>query len=98
MTGFFAWCTRQEENRFAWLATGITVHGCLLTPITTLAIAFSGNSIILWALAIAAMGATLVSNLAAMPTRITIPVLFLSILIDMGIVISCMVSLVAMGQ
>jgi hypothetical protein len=36
------------------------------------------------------MGMSLVTNLAAMPTKITIPVLVFSILIDIAIVVSCL--------
>ena len=50
---------------------------------------FTGNNLYLFVLAIAAMGMTLVTNLAALPTKITIPVFVLSILIDLAIVISC---------
>jgi hypothetical protein len=35
----------------------------------------------------------LVTNLAAMPTRVTIPVFFLSLLIDLGIVFAAVASL-----
>jgi hypothetical protein len=35
------------------------------------------------------MGITLVTNLAAMPTKITIPVFFLSVLVDLVIIASC---------
>jgi hypothetical protein len=37
------------------------------------------------------MGACLVVNLAALPTKITIPVFFISVLIDLVIIISCIV-------
>jgi hypothetical protein len=50
---------------------------------------FTGNNLYLFVLATAAMGMTLVTNLAALPTKITLPVFVLSILIDLGIVISC---------
>lgn len=87
-TRFIKWCKNQEKNRFGWLAVSIAGHGCFLTPLTVLAIVFTWNSMFLWALAIAAMTMTLVLNLAAMPTKITIPVLLLSILIDLGIIFS----------
>jgi hypothetical protein len=89
ITRFIEWCNNQEENRFAWLAAAITAHGCFLTPITVLAITMSGNSMFLWAIAIAAMGATLVTNLAAMPAKITIPTFLLSIVMDLTIIIYC---------
>jgi hypothetical protein len=39
-------------------------------------------------LAIIAMGMALVTNLAALPTKITIPVFLLSIIIDIAIVVA----------
>lgn len=79
----FTWCKAQEKNRFGWLALILAVHGCALTPITIFAVVMSGNNIFLLVTAIAAMGASLVTNLAAMPTRIIIPALLLSVLIDL---------------
>lgn len=94
---FISWCNGQEKNRFGWLAAGLTGHGCFLTPLTLMAIMLSGNSMFLWALAIAAIAMTLITNLAALPTKITIPVLFLSILIDLGIIISSIVTAFTIG-
>jgi hypothetical protein len=37
------------------------------------------------------MGMTVITNLAAMPTRITIPVFFFSVLLDLVIIITCLV-------
>jgi hypothetical protein len=85
---FIAWCDSQEEYRFGWLAGIVAGHGCIITPLVLLVILMSGNSFILWPLAILAMAAPLVSNLAAMPTRITIPVFFTSLLVDIGIIIA----------
>ncbi|MDP4261473.1 MAG: hypothetical protein Q8941_02970 [Bacteroidota bacterium] len=84
--GFIDWCERQEKNRFLWLASGLAGHGCFLTPITLLAVMIAGNSMFLWALVISAMGMAVVTNLSALPTRITIPALFLSILIDLAVI------------
>lgn len=85
---FIAWCDSQEEYRFGWLAAIVAGHGCIITPIVLLVIILSGNSFILWPLAILAMAAPLVANLAAMPTKITIPVFFASLLLDIGIIIT----------
>ncbi len=92
---FFNWCEGQEKNRLGWLAGILTGHGCFITPLVLLVVVSTGNNFIYWPLIIAAMGMCLVTNLAAMPTRVTIPVFFLSLLIDLGIVISCVA--VAMG-
>ena len=92
LSSFLAWCQQQEEHRFGWLGGIIAAHGCLLTPITLFAVILSGSSLPLFIVAIVAMGMSLVTNLAAMPTRVTIPVFFLSVLIDL-IVIGCSLAL-----
>ena len=86
---FITWCKAQEESRLLWLGIILIAHGCILTPLTVMGVMFMGNNLYLFVLAIAAMGMTLVTNLAALPTRITIPVFVLSILVDLAIVISC---------
>ncbi|HEY6502797.1 MAG TPA: hypothetical protein VIZ28_02370 [Chitinophagaceae bacterium] len=93
-THFMSWCEGQEKNRFGWLAAGLAGHGCFITPLTLLAVMLSGNSMVFWAFTIAAMTMTLVTNLAALSTKITIPVLFLSVLIDAGIIIASIAGIV----
>ena len=88
---FINWCVEQEEYRLGWLAAAVTLHGCVLTILTMFAVVLAGNHFIFWPFIIAAMGATLLVNLAAMPTKITIPVFFFSVLIDLLIIISCAV-------
>lgn len=86
---FFAWCESQEKYRIGWLAAIIAAHGCIITPLTLISIILSGNNIIYWFMAMTAMGASLVTNLAALPTKITIPVFFFSIAIDLFIAVNC---------
>ncbi len=85
---FFTWCSQQEKNRLLWLAAIVTGHGCVITPITLFFVMFAGNHFIFWPLVIGAMGMALVTNLAAMPTKVTIPVFFFSLFIDLAIIIS----------
>ena len=87
---FFNWTKEQEKNRLLWLAIAVAGHGCVLTIITMFAVLFTGNHFIFWPFAIAAMAMTLIVNLAAMPTKITIPVFFLSVLIDVVIIALCL--------
>ncbi len=83
---FFDWCKIQEKNRLGWLAAILAIHGCVLTPLTLCIVAFTPHSFIVWPFIIGAIGMCLVTNLAAMPTRVTIPVFFLSIFIDVVII------------
>jgi hypothetical protein len=87
---FMNWCKGQEENRLLWLGIALAGHGCILTPLTVMTVLLAGTNLFLFVLALVAMGMSLVTNLAAMPTKITIPVLVFSILIDIAIVVSCL--------
>jgi hypothetical protein len=89
---FLTWSQNQEKNRFGWLALILASHGCVLTPLTLFAVILSGASLPLFIAAIIAMGLALVTNLAAMPTKVIIPAFFLSILIDVTIVVICAVN------
>ena len=88
---FMNWCENQNENRILWIGIALAAHGCIITPLTVMAVLLAGTNLFLFMLAIVAMGMSLITNLAALPTRITIPVFFLSILIDVIIVISTLV-------
>ena len=41
----------------------------------------------MWPFAIGAMAIALISNLAAMPTKYTIPIFFLSVVIDIALIV-----------
>lgn len=86
---FINWADKQEENRFGWTAFSITGHGCVFTLVTVMMIIFTGNHFILWPFALGAMVACLIVNLGAMPTKITIPVLFFSLVVDLVIILIC---------
>jgi hypothetical protein len=86
---FINWADSQEEHRFGWTAFAITAHGCAFTIFTIVMILLAGNPFILWPFAIGAMAVCLITNLSALPTKITIPVLFFSILVDVVIVAIC---------
>jgi len=87
---FAEWCNSQEKYRIGWLGVIIASHGCLITPVTLVAIVLSGNSIFYWMIAMAAIVICLVTNLAALPAKITIPVFILSILIDLVVITGCL--------
>ena len=86
---FINWCEAQEERRFLWLGIVLVGHGCIITILTLFAIIFSGNNLIFWPFVMSAMVACLVVNLAGLSTKITIPVFFLSVLIDVTIIVLC---------
>ncbi len=88
---FITYCKNQENNRLLWLGIILAAHGCILTPITVAVTLAAGPNFVLFMAGIVSMAIALVTNLAAMPTRITIPNFALSILIDIAIIISCVV-------
>ena len=87
---FFTWCQAQEKSRFGWLGLILAVHGCVITPITLFIIVSAGNNIAYWGVAMGAMAMSLITNLAALPTKITIPVFFLSLIVDLAIIGTCL--------
>lgn len=78
-----------------WVGIVLAAHGCVLTPLTVMVTLFAGPNFILFMTAMVAMGIALVTNLAAMPTKITIPAFALSILMDVVIILSCIISIVS---
>lgn len=89
---FFNWCQAQQPNRLLWLAFALAGHGCVFTPITMMCVLWMGANLGLFMIAMSAMGLALVTNLAAMPTKVTIPALFLSLLVDLGVIITAVVT------
>jgi hypothetical protein len=89
---FITWCNGQEKYRFGWLGGIMAAQCCALTPITLFAIVLFGANFALFMAALIAIALPVVTNLAAMPTRITIPVFFLSIVMDLAIIVLCLAS------
>ena len=89
---FINWADKQEENRFGWTAFAIAGHGCVFTIFTVAIVLLTGNNFIFWPFAIGAMTTCLIVNLAALPTKITIPVLFFSLLLDLTIIVLALTS------
>lgn len=83
---FINWCEGQQDNRLLWIGLALAGHGCVFAPLTVMFVAMAGNSLVLLMAVMASMCMALVVNLAAMPTKITIPVFFISILINLVII------------
>lgn len=88
-----AWCKGQEANRLLWVGIVLAAHGCILTPMVVMLTLLTGPNFFLFMTTMAAMCLALVTNLAAMPTKITIPAFAFSVLIDIAIVVSCMATM-----
>ena len=91
LSQFLKWAEEQNGARFIWLGVALLLHASFLTPFTVMAVMFTSNSFSLVMISLSAMGLALVTNLAALPTKITIPAFFLSILIDIIVVIASVV-------
>lgn len=92
---FMDYAKGQEHNRMMWIGIILAAHGCILTPIVVMLTLLTGPNFFLFMAAMVAMGIALVTNLAAMPTKITIPAFVLSILVDVVIVAICVASLLS---
>jgi hypothetical protein len=84
---FMAWCEGQEKNRLGWLGGILAIHGCALTPITLFAVILSGTNFALYIATLLAMAIAVITNLAAMPTKVTIPAFLFSVLIDIVVIV-----------
>ena len=87
---FITWCNGQQENQLGWLAVSFMVRGCIFVPMTIIIIAMSGNNFIFVALALGAMIVAITVNLATLPTKITLPVFFFTLVLDVAIIIACL--------
>jgi hypothetical protein len=88
LSSFIVWSAKQNNDRLTWLAIVLSAHGCFLTPFTVMTVMATSQNFTLFMAGIGAMTMALVTNLAALPTKITIPAFALSILIDIAIVIA----------
>ena len=84
---FLTWSADQQENRLGWQGIGLLVLGCFLTPLSVLMMSLTGANLFFILIAIVAMEVTLVLDLTAMPTKITIPAFFLGVVADITIII-----------
>ncbi len=90
---FSSWCERQEENRLLWLGIGIMGHIGMVLPLTLLSILFlANNNFILWIVVLAANMPVLAFNLAAQPPKVTIPVMVVSLFINIIVALTSLVT------
>jgi hypothetical protein len=85
---FILYADNQQSNRLWWMAVGILGHGTIFTIITLGIVTLLGNIFVLYIITCCAMVLSVVVNLAALPTKYIIPIFFLSLLIDMGVIIT----------
>jgi len=90
LTRFLNWCTAQESNRFLWMGVTFFAQIGLMLPVAAFSILFFGNNnMLLWIIICAVNLPTLVLNLAALPTKFTLPFLFFAWLTELSVVLYC---------
>jgi hypothetical protein len=87
---FINWCEGQEENKMLWLVLSYLGQIGMALPCTLAAILFlGGNNFTLWIIACVINVPVLAINLAAQPTKITIPTLLFAWTVDVSIILYC---------
>ena len=90
-TRFLNWCEAQESNRFLWLALSFFLQIGMILPLTAYSIIFfGGNSFLLWIIVCTVNIPTLVLNLAALPTKTTLPFLFFAWFTEAVVILYCL--------
>jgi hypothetical protein len=79
---FLIWTNEEGKNRIAWVGISITMMTAVFFPVTMASILLHGASFPLIIGAMSSLILVVVPNLAALPTRHTIPAFFTGILID----------------
>ena len=85
---FGTWLERQEKNRIAWVGISITVMSAVFLPITMAAILFNGAIFNLIIGAMFAFALVVITNLAALPAKYTIPAFLLGGFIDIALIVA----------
>ena len=84
---FNAWCTAQDaQHHFGWTGISLLATAAVFFPLTMAFVLVNGAAFPLIITAMVALVLVLVLNLAAMPTRYTIPAFFFGIGIDIAII------------
>ena len=87
LTRFLDWTKKEEKNHIAWVGISITAMSAIFFPVTMSAILFNGAIFTLIIGAMISLAAVVITNLAALPTKYTIPALLLGIVMDIVLMI-----------
>lgn len=79
---FISYAAQQERRRFLWLAISLLGHATFFTIGTLIVVLATGNEFYLLTASCLTMALVLAVNLAALPTKYTIPIFFFSLLAD----------------
>jgi hypothetical protein len=85
---FLDWATKEDvKHHIGWVGLSIIVMTAVFFPITMAAILFNGASFGLIVASMVPLVLVFVTNLAALPTRYTIPSLFVGVLAELIIMV-----------
>jgi hypothetical protein len=88
-TRFFIWAANEDaEHHIAWVGVSITAMATVFFPLTMSVVLMNDAQFGLIIGAMAALVLVVVSNLAAMETKYTIPLFFLGVFTDVVIVVA----------
>jgi hypothetical protein len=80
---FFQWAAGEDEERhIGWVGITVTTMSAIFFPLTMTVVLHNGASFGLIVAAMVSLTMVAITNLAALPTKYTIPFFFLGILID----------------
>jgi hypothetical protein len=80
---FFQWSAGEDvERHIGWVGITVTIMTAIFFPLTMAVILHNGASFGLIVAAMVSLTMVVITNLAALPTKYTIPFFFLGILID----------------
>lgn len=86
---FIQWATNEDhDHHIAWVGCSITAMTAIVFPLTMAAILMNAAAFGLIVAAMVSLVLVVTTNLAAMPTRYTIPFFFLGVLIDLGVIVA----------
>jgi len=85
---FFDWAENEDvTHHIGWVGFSITVMTAFFFPITMFSILMNGASFGLIVAAMVPLVLVFVTNLAALPTKYTIPFLFVGVLAELAIIV-----------
>ena len=89
IASFLSWAEKQDEkNHIAWVGASVTAMSAVFFPLTMSVILLNGAVFGLIIIAMTALALVVITNLASLPTKYTIPFFFLGLLIDAGVIIA----------
>ncbi|MFI5152889.1 MAG: hypothetical protein ACHQET_06110 [Chitinophagales bacterium] len=89
LSKFLRWSEEQDQkHHIGWVGISVTLMAAVFFPLTMTLVLLNGASFGLIVAAMGSLALVVISNLAALPTKYTIPLFFLGILIDLAIVVA----------